>query len=722
MRLFLIFLLALGSLQAQIRRPERSAPLAGRATLVGQILDSQTGAGIAGVRIDLRGPAGSRRTFSGLDGTFSFREALPGSGTIALSADAFQTPEAQRIELRQDETTALQFKLTRRAGPQRADRILRPPGRRTTPLPEEPIRRPVFPFKEARFAERRIEGSPVVPPVSNDAVRRPYDPLGHAGAGAQTEGSTPDFVILRDRWRIGLPRWERYARAVDLDSPYATGRRLDPYNQNVLKGDYPLFGDRWFLVLDALSDTLTEYRRLPVVGPPSAQNPGGALFFSPGDQLLAVEQVSASFDFFRGYASFRPLDFRVRVTPAANLNYLRARENTVVNIDVRQGSSRVDGHASLEEAFVEVKLADTSPFYDFVSLRAGTQFFNSDFRGFVFMDNQPGVRLFGNFKSNRHQYNLAYFNLVEKDTNSQLNRFHSRHQHVAVANYYIQDFLAKGYTAQWSVHYNNDRPSRHFNTNDFITRPAPIGDVVPKSVNAIYLGWTGDGHFGPLNITHAFYQVLGRERPNQIAGNVFGPVKTKINAQMAALELSVDHDWRRYRGAFFYASGDDDPNDEDARGFDSILDQPFFAGAGVSFFNRQEIRLSGTAVGLVHRFSLLPNLRSSKEEGQSNFVNPGLWLVNGGVDAELTPKLRGSANLNVLSFAHTEVLQALLFQSDISRFIGIDLGLGLEYRPWLNNNVILSAGTAALLPGAGFRDIYSSKSLLSSFFELRLEY
>ncbi len=65
------------------------------------------------------------------------------------------------------------------------------------------------------------------------------------------------------------------------------------------------------------------------------------------------------------------------------------------------------------------------------------------------------------------------------------------------------------------------------------------------------MGWTGNGHIRRLNISHAFYQALGNDTFNPIAGR---PVD--INAQMAALELSVDKDWIRYYAQFFYASGD----------------------------------------------------------------------------------------------------------------------------------------------------------------------
>ena len=127
-------------------------------------------------------------------------------------------------------------------------------------------------------------------------------------------------------------------------------------------------------------------------------------------------------------------------------------------------------------------------------------------------------------------------------------------------------------------------------------------------------------------------------------------------------------------------------------------------------------------MGLTQRFSFNPSLRSAKEKGQANYVNPGIYLFNVGVDAELTPKLRATANLDVMAFAHTEVLEALLFQSDISRFVGVDLGLGVRYRPWLNNNLVMLAGAATLIPGGGLRDIYTSESFFSSFLEVRLTY
>jgi hypothetical protein len=257
-------------------------------------------------------------------------------------------------------------------------------------------------------------------------------------------------------------------------------------------------------------------------------------FFGRGEQALLTQSLRFSFDLFRGDTD-APVDFRLRITPEINLNFLQTRERGIVNIDPREGINRFDTHVGLQEAFVEAKLRDLSPNYDFISMRAGIQQFTSDFRGFLFSEEQPGVRLFGNLRSNRFAYNLAWFNFLEKNTNSGLNTFQNRGQQVYVANIYIQDFLAKGYTTEFSFHYNRDDPSIHYDDNGFLVRPAPAGAVVNGNVNAhairaYYLGWASNGHIGRINLSHAFYQALGHDDFNPIAGR-----RVDINARMAAL-------------------------------------------------------------------------------------------------------------------------------------------------------------------------------------------
>jgi hypothetical protein len=534
----------------------------------------------------------------------------------------------------------------------------------------------------------------------------------------------PNFVPRPDRWRIGFPEWDRYGKGHPCgdDYPYKPGHWWDPYNQNVLKGDYPIIGQHTFFVLSASLFSVVEPRLIPTATTPfeSTSRAFEEQFFGSPNQYSNLNFLSLGLDLFHGDGSFRPVDWRVKLTPVFNVNYLAVDELAVVNPDVTRGTTRIRDWFALNEWFAETKLADLSPDYDFVSLRAGAQPFTSDFRGFIFSDINRGVRLFGTQNANRQQFNLVYFRQLEKETNSGLNTFHDRHQDVVMANYYIQDFVFPGYTTQFNAVYNHDAPTFKFDNNNVLVRPDPVGVFQPHGLDVVYLGWTGEGHINRLNISHAFYWALGRDSLNPLANQA-----QDISAQMAALELSYDRDWMRFRTSFFWASGDENINNRHATGFDAIFDNPNFAGGEFSYWQRQSIRLFG--VNLVNRGSLLPDLRSSKIQGQSNFVNPGLYLANAGVDFDVTPKWRVITNANFLWFDSVNVLRQFVFQEQINQYIGADLSMGVEYRPLLSNNIILKAGVSTLIPGRGFSDLFDNLNghvnpLFAAFAEIALNF
>ncbi len=596
----------------------------------------------------------------------------------------------------------------------------RPPGTvKFTRCSECHMRQPVNPMLAQ--IQDEIRPAPAAPPagprdgqspMADARVVTPVDkPLGYAGgtgAGGKPR-ENGDAIQVADRWRIGFPE----------DPRLRQGAWYNPYRQNVLKGDYPVFGQHNFMVLTLESDTLVNGRRLPVGSNVPAQRPGSEEFFGRGEQLFARQNFLASIELFHGDTSFKPIDWRVRFSPNFNINYLNTRENVLVNIDPRRGDNRLDGYVGFQELFGEVRLGDTNkvfpflrggqtaPFFDTTFFRAGIQQFASDFRGFIFNDFNLGARLFGQAGNNRYNFNVAYFYQLEKDTNSELNtRVHLgeyRDQTLVIANLYRQDTFVKGYTVQFSFHHNNDRPSRRLDENDFPVRPALVGDARPHGIKAYYLGFAGDGHIGRMNLSHAFYQVLGHDTHNPIAGR-----RTDINARMAAAEVSLDRDWMRFKGSVFWASGDRDPLDDRAEGFDAIVDTPEFAGGRNSFWNSQGIPLAGTGILLVSPDSLLPSLRSNKLEGQANFVNPGIFIYNAGIETELIPKVRLILNGNYMQFHRVDTLETVFGQGSIRRPIGVDYGIGFLIRPFLNENIVFSAGYNSLIPGTGFKDIYSS--------------
>jgi hypothetical protein len=509
-----------------------------------------------------------------------------------------------------------------------------------------------------------------------------WSPLGSAGPKTvdAKDAASEEFIPMPDRWRFPFPRHDRYEPK--METPWVEGSTFDPYNQNVLKGDYPIHGNHTFLNLN-LQSASTINPRVVAAGGRREQ------FFTNQNLVMGAE-------IFGGTGAFEPKRWAVRVTTVANFNFIA--NNTLNPFDSLRGNSRL----AVEEAFFEKRLAVVGPNFDFLTLRVGMQNFNSDFRGFLFADNQLGARFFGTAHSQRDTYNIALFSMRQRDEVSQLHSFDRRRQVVFLANWFRQDFGHKGYTALFNFAYNHDRGRV---TGDRAT------------LNVGYAGFHGDGKWGKLNVDHAFYWAFGHDRFNRLAGR-----EQTINAQMAAFEGSVDKDWARWRGSFFYASGDGDLTDDRATGFDMIQDNPNFAGGPFQFWT-QQTTLVGGAVGILkNKFSLLPNLRN-KFNDRSNFVNPGLLLWNVGGDFRVTPKLKVVTNLSYMRFARAGLLQQITGDPGINGGIGTDVSVGAKFRPFENENLFLVTGAAVLFPQGGYaRMIGSTRPLVSPTFAFQVAF
>jgi len=585
-------------------------------------------------------------------------------------------------------------------------------------------------------AERPIEQTP-----DDEGRRRPGtpqhelpDPVVQDNPGAirspPPEAFPTDQIPVPDRWRLieslGVVR-ERW---------------FDPYNQNTLKGDRPLcvgeerprsygcrltrklglHGDDWFLVANAVSDTVIEPRTFPIpVGVQTTQRPGSLDVFGRSESLVLAQTFIVGAALIQGSTAYMPPHREYRVTLALQANYVDVPERRVLFVEPSKGTNRFDYALGVQELFVDDHLRNVSDRFDFDSIRVGIQPFQFDFRGFLFNDNQLGVRLFGNRDNNRFQYNLMAIWRLEKDTNSGLNNILQwpRSDWILAANLYRQDFPFVGMTSQASVTWNinRERGDVEVDDNGFPVRPALIGNLRGRNYDVVYLGYAADGRIGRVNLSAQSYAALGHNRKNIFTGE-----NARITSFFAAAEPSYDMNWIRVRGAAVFASGDGDPYDNVESGFDSIFENPIFAGADTSYWIRQSIPFAGggRAIALSGRNGILNSLRSSKEQGQSNFVNPGTILLGAGADFDITPTFRMSANLNHLWFARTGTMEALRMQGTIRSDIGFDVSAAAIWRPRMTQNIVFRASAAALQPGTGFRDLFANQPRRDRYYSVLL--
>ncbi|HSG57808.1 MAG TPA: hypothetical protein VLA45_20340 [Paracoccaceae bacterium] len=546
-----------------------------------------------------------------------------------------------------------------------------------------------------------------------------------------------DQIAIPDRWRLiqnlGLV----------VEDP------LDPYNQNTYKGDRPictnqpednerrrllreaaeargeeppygsavcrtpaflgLHSDHWFFIANAISDTVIEPRTFPIpVGVQTTQDPDRLDVFGRDVSYVLSQTFIAGFALLKGSTAYAPPSIEYRLTLAYNVNYVDVPERRVLFVEPSRATHRTDHFLGVQELFVDYHFSqfDTDRF-DFISIRAGIQPFQSDFRGFLFNDSQLGVRLFGNRDNNRFQFNLGAFWRLEKDTNSGLNSViqRPRDDQVFIANLYRQDFLIPALTSQVTLAYNRNREGDNVevDTNGFPVRPGLLGTLRGRDYDVVYLGYNADGRVGRINATASLYGALGEDR-----NSFFTDRKADIRAFFAAAELSYDQDWMRFRLSGAYGSGDGDPFDDTESGFDAIFENPVFAGADTSYWIRQTIPFAGggRAISLNGRNGILNSLRSSKEQGQSNFNTPGLILLGVGADFDLSPEVRLSTNANHLWFENTATLQALRVEGSIPRDIGFDLSAAAIWRPKATQNIVARLSAATLVAGDGFRDLF----------------
>jgi hypothetical protein len=525
-------------------------------------------------------------------------------------------------------------------------------------------------------------------------------------------------------------------------------RWFDPYNQNTYKGDRPicvrseeederraregrpkcrtpkifkLKGDEWFFAVSAISDTLLEPRTFPIpVGVQTTTRPGSIDVFGKNDSLVAAQTFILGAALIKGSTAYKPPDVEYRVTLALNANYVDVSERRVLFVEPSKGTDRFDYFLGVQELFVDYHIRNVSDRFDFDSIRAGIQPFQFDFRGFLFNDQQLGVRLFGNRDNNRFQYNLAAIWRLEKDTNSGLNSIGEfpRDDFILHANVFRQDFPVVGLTSTASLTYNMNREKGEIEVDDngFPVRPALIGNLRPAITTSSMSATASTAAWAAQPQRPGLWRV--RLGPRQHLHRPTG----KIRSYFFAAEPSYDVDF------FRFAAHCSSPAATANR---STTSKAASTPSSRTRSSPEPTRATGSgrpsrsrAAGVPCRSTAQRHpefARSSKEEGQSNFNNPGTILVGAGVDADVTPEVRISANANHLWFHKTAVLEALRTEGSIPkvdrvRFVG---GCDLPSRS-SRRNLVFRASAAVLQPGKGFKDLFDNNDRDKRYYSVLL--
>ena len=137
----------------------------------------------------------------------------------------------------------------------------RPPPAQPTPTPSPEPRQKE---NQAATTDQGQDGAQAQEPLQYPLNEG--DPLGAAGSKtvAPADPATDEFIPLPDRWRFGWPRHDRYQPK--RQTPYVEGNFFDPYNQNLLKGDYPISGNHTFLNLNLQSVSVLNPRTVAAAG------------------------------------------------------------------------------------------------------------------------------------------------------------------------------------------------------------------------------------------------------------------------------------------------------------------------------------------------------------------------------------------------------------------------------------------------------------------------
>ncbi|MHB2016191.1 MAG: hypothetical protein ACYCW6_04515 [Candidatus Xenobia bacterium] len=446
----------------------------------------------------------------------------------------------------------------------------------------------------------------------------------------------------------------------------------DPYNQNILKGDFPIDGKHLYFVFNGISD---------------ANYISGRSFFDQGNNLNAFsfpffENVTTSIEFFSGTTQvFEPKRWDFKLTPVFNFNSVLGNNEPspfgVGNVQVQEP------FVGFQEAFVNVKLADLSPFFDFAAAQVGVQGIKDDFEGFLYNDQNRAAQIFATLDANEVQPSVFFADRTFKDVVSGLNTGFRRNDEVGGGNYILRDVkpgldLNLIYAHNFDTQLGISAAKNKLNPNE------------AQDVN--YFGAAVQGVAGRFDLSSGVYWATGSD------ANAFRTgTNVNINAGMGFVKIDYPINYWKPHAAFLLATGDSTvpgPG-QTASGWDSINDATNFFGGQFSFFEGNNIvgQFKGTNIFLSRANSVIPSLRNGNQT--PSFVNPGLVALNLGVDVQLHPKVTMFTNYNTFAFqagpgsfaAINPALPGLLDNNICS-----ELNIGFFIRPGLSDDFEINTG------------------------------
>ena len=284
------------------------------------IARTEGGLGLGGVTVilqDLSKGKSFPTTTTG-DGVFRFLNVKPGRYQVKASRDGFEPFAQGDIELKAGDVFALEFTL--KANPTGSEGIRE--------IPRDPALGP----KPAGPSARGRSQLTLSDIAAGAAAGRHWGTSAAGTSSQRRQGVQRSAESLGLRFS-GLSALQRKGRVSvherslvrSVQQEQAQGR-LPHHRKSNLFGFF--FHQRYFRGWPAHPGS----ERLPAPRTPAARSSSAGF-----RQFFISENLTFSFDLFHGDTSFRPVDWRVKITPEVNINYLNVQENGIVNVDVRKG-------------------------------------------------------------------------------------------------------------------------------------------------------------------------------------------------------------------------------------------------------------------------------------------------------------------------------------------------------------------------------------------------